>query len=238
VLESGVVTVSVTQERWEKARGIIGWIDSEISGGDDVDFKMLEKHRGFLVYVSRTYPAMVPYLKGIHLTLDSWRPWRSSDGWKMTQSEITMALNDESLDFMGEGHVSDRKAPNRVNWVPHLREDVDALLCLTRLELPPHRVVRPREGSTVVSCFGDASGSGFGSCYLKEDKVSYYSGQWSEDSGSNSSNYRELSNLINSMEQAHLDGTLADSEVFVFTDNTAAESAFLRALRHQKPCFN
>jgi hypothetical protein len=27
--------------------------------------KNLESYRGFLVYVSRTYPAMVPYLKGI-----------------------------------------------------------------------------------------------------------------------------------------------------------------------------
>jgi hypothetical protein len=29
--------------------------------------------RGFLIYVAQTYPALVPYLKGISLTLDGWR---------------------------------------------------------------------------------------------------------------------------------------------------------------------
>jgi hypothetical protein len=33
----------------------------------------LERDRGFLIYMDQTYPAMVPYLKGIFLTLDGWR---------------------------------------------------------------------------------------------------------------------------------------------------------------------
>ena len=32
--------------------------------------------RGFLVYVSRKYKDMTPYLKGFHLTLDIWIPYR------------------------------------------------------------------------------------------------------------------------------------------------------------------
>jgi hypothetical protein len=36
-----------------------------------------------------TYPSMVPYLKGIHQTLDSWRPHRDKDGWKLSMKEIS-----------------------------------------------------------------------------------------------------------------------------------------------------
>jgi hypothetical protein len=27
---------------------------------------------------------MIPYLKGLHLTIDSWRPHRDEDGWRLT----------------------------------------------------------------------------------------------------------------------------------------------------------
>jgi len=234
---NGVITVSVTQDRWNKVREIIAWIEAEISKGDEIDFKMLERFRGFLVYVSRTYPTMVPYLKGIHLSLDSWRPWRGSDGWKMTQAQITLALNEGSLDSLVGNYVADRKAPERVKWAPRLRQDVDALLHLTNSETPPHRIVRPQKGSTAVYSFGDASGSGFGSSFLREEQVSFYSGQWTEELSANSSNYRELSNLINAIEQAHADGSLNDSEVFIFTDNTAAESTFFKGTSSSKTLF-
>jgi hypothetical protein len=90
----GVVTVSVTQDRWTKAVGIISWIAELIKHSADIEFKKLESYRGYLVYLSRTYPILTPYLKGIHLTLDSWRPCRKSDGWKLTLSEIRLALEE------------------------------------------------------------------------------------------------------------------------------------------------
>jgi hypothetical protein len=45
-----------------------------------VDHKELEKTRGFLIYVSRTYPPMNPFLKGMHLKIDAWRPERDEEG--------------------------------------------------------------------------------------------------------------------------------------------------------------
>ena len=33
-----------------------------------------------MVYVARTYQYMNPYLKGFHLTLDSWRPFQDNEG--------------------------------------------------------------------------------------------------------------------------------------------------------------
>lgn len=229
VWENGAVTATVTQERWNKTREIIQWIKRSMEEGDEMDFKTLEKFRGFLVYVSRTYPSMVPYLKGIHLSLDSWRPWRKADGWKMTQAEIALDMEDEDLETMGHGHSYEKRATERVRWVLRLQEDIQALCMLTESVAPPHRVLRPKEGSLdVVYAFGDASGSGFGSSFMKDNQVSYYKGQWEDDIGVKSSNYREFSNLVNALEQAHQDGTLQDTESFVFTDNTTAESAYYK----------
>jgi hypothetical protein len=40
------------------------------------------------MYVVRTYPWLNPYMKGMHLTIDSWRSGRAEDGFKMTAKEI------------------------------------------------------------------------------------------------------------------------------------------------------
>ena len=51
--------------------------------GDGMNRVRLESIRGLLVYVSRTYQYMNPYLKGLHLTLDRCRPHRAGDGCKL-----------------------------------------------------------------------------------------------------------------------------------------------------------
>ena len=43
------------------------------------DLKTLLRRKGFLQYVTRTYPSMVPYMQGFHNTIDAWRPNRDSD---------------------------------------------------------------------------------------------------------------------------------------------------------------
>lgn len=226
----GVISVSVTPERWSKAQGMINWISECMSTSDSIDFKVLERYRGFMVYISRTYPVITPYLKGVHLTLDSWRPWRRDDGWKMTMAEIRTAREEcpEMDDSVGLGEIGTTKAPASVKWVPRLSHDIKALSQFFRPTLPPRRVVRPRPGSVVVYSFGDASGSGFGSSSWRESEISHCSGQWADEFGEKSSNFRELANLVYSLEQSWADGVLKDSEVFVFTDNSTAESAFFK----------
>ena len=59
---------------------MIARITKELEEGGGLDFRKLERDRGYLVYISRTYRSMVPYLKGIHQTLDSWRSGRNEDG--------------------------------------------------------------------------------------------------------------------------------------------------------------
>ena len=76
------------------------------------------KTPGFLLYVTRTYPSMVPYLKGIHLTLDSWRPQRDSEGWK--DSRIPLLAGS----WVG---FNSSAPPTKVKAVPRLAFDLKAL---------------------------------------------------------------------------------------------------------------
>ncbi len=77
----GRITVTVTVDQWLKAKAMIHWLyDLVLPQPQPIPHKQLESNRGYLVYLSRTYPALVPYLKGIHLTVDSWRPNRDPSG--------------------------------------------------------------------------------------------------------------------------------------------------------------
>jgi hypothetical protein len=72
--------------------GLLGSRDGSL------DFKSLESKRGFLIYVTRTYPSMVPYLKGMHLTLDSWRPnWDAEVGSSPLETKRFAASRERGL---------------------------------------------------------------------------------------------------------------------------------------------
>jgi hypothetical protein len=104
---AGGVFVLISQECWDKVKGMPKWLREVVNSGLLIDRKTLESYRGYLVYISCTYPFITPYLKGIHLTLDSWRPWRKEDGWKMTLQEIKAALSSEKgleVDFEAHNH--------------------------------------------------------------------------------------------------------------------------------------
>jgi hypothetical protein len=79
----GRVVVLVSKEKWEKTQAIVKRLNEWAASGEPVNRKQLESDRGFLIYVARTYPAMKPYLKGIHATIDSWRGNLDDEGWKL-----------------------------------------------------------------------------------------------------------------------------------------------------------
>ena len=54
--------------------------EMHVEGPDNMDRKELESMRGFMIYCCRTYRNMNPYLKGVHLTIDSWRDYRDNEG--------------------------------------------------------------------------------------------------------------------------------------------------------------
>jgi hypothetical protein len=77
------------------------------------------------VYVSRTYGAMIPFLKGMHLTLDTWRPNWDEDGWQNTST------------FKRKCKIEEREKPRRfVKMVPRLQQDIEVLVEFTEAKKP------------------------------------------------------------------------------------------------------
>ena len=67
------VCVLTSDEKWLKTKGIISkWLDVLEKGAMELEHKELLSDRGFLVYVTRAYPPMIPYFKGFHLTAEMW----------------------------------------------------------------------------------------------------------------------------------------------------------------------
>jgi hypothetical protein len=95
--------------------------------------------------------------------------------------------------------------------------------------------------------FGDASGKGRGSTFQgfktvhhpskefgPETPVHYRVGVWGPDEESESSNYQELTNLVEDTEAEAASGRLREAELFLFTDNSTAESAFYKGSSSSK----
>lgn len=101
VIPKGVVVLT-SEEKWNKTRSIIRKWSARILNGEKLNFEELRSDRGFLIYVFRTYKPCAVFLKGINLTLESWRKDRDPEGWKVLRRVIEDGLDDQQLDF-GEG---------------------------------------------------------------------------------------------------------------------------------------
>ena len=56
------VGITVAQDKWDKTKLIVQWLDTSLAEDPTwIPFKQLESNQGFLMYVTRTYPATVPY---------------------------------------------------------------------------------------------------------------------------------------------------------------------------------
>jgi hypothetical protein len=158
----GQICVKVAQERWDKTRKMVRDIWQEYSdrqtelpvevlgeySAGGLNHKQLERRRGFLVYMAHAYPSLVTYLKGIHLTLDSWRLGRNQDGWKRTRANMEYLRRNGCPEEMMKA-LSD-EAPRLVMPVPHLEQDLKALLALTDPLVPP--LNDPLDPSTYFKC--------------------------------------------------------------------------------------
>ena len=246
--------VTCSQKKWEKAQAIVKhWFDEVVVGkNQEVNAAQMERDVGFLVHLSRTFPSVFPYLKGFYLTLNTWRKGRNDEGWKFTMNEWRAALDmdDDIPSYKVEAAAkqgrryqlySDR--PVMVKTVPRLAPDLLALVELFSGKGPAQRLVRGNRIQTARFAFGDASGGGFGSSWeatggnKEVDEVAYRFGTWDEVSSAQSSNYRELRNLTETLELMSQKGELQGTELFMFTDNSTAESAFAKGSSSSKLLF-
>jgi hypothetical protein len=118
------VGVTCPEGKWVKAQGLIAALQSELQTKNTVSRKPLESTRGFFIHLMRTFPIITPYLKGMHLTLDGWRPHRDTELWKIPPSE----WDDE------EDTPLPASAPLELDPAPRLAAD---LHCLSQLFAPP-----------------------------------------------------------------------------------------------------
>ncbi len=146
--------------------------------------------------------------------------------------EVKAAAVHQLLRKMGVAHAY-TPMDGLTTPVPRFKEDIDTLLQLTNFELPLLRVVRPANVVHVYYRFGDALGKRFGAtlsesygchCCLGKSRqvrwgVRYRIGLWTATEEEESSNYKELRNLVNTVLEEAGAGRLQDCEFFLFTDN-------------------
>lgn len=213
------VGVTCPADKWAKAKRLLQDLREELEGTSLLHRKPLESMRGFFVHLMRTFPVITPYLKGIHLTLDGWREHRDEEMWKIPKQAWE--------DLSSEGQTGD--APDLVSPAPRLQDDLDCLLQLFLADAAPTRMVRFTKRAVAIYGFVDASNSGFGSSFeLPDGSLLFRHGMWGRDADSQSSNFRELRNLVDSVEEGVACGELEDSELLIFTDNTTAEGGYYR----------
>jgi hypothetical protein len=236
VIQDGNIGVTCGVEKWLKAKRLLDSLLAELNQGPQLVHKTLEQWRGFFVHLQRTYPCITPFLKGVHLTLDGWRPGRDSEGWKTpsayVDADMVLAWGMESLDTPLE-------APTLVTAVPRLRDDLSCLAQLFQPDHSPVRFIHSTNITLVTYGFGDASGSGFGHTQLLPDgSIQFRHGTWGSDADCPTSNFRELVNLVTALEEGVRSGSLHHSEVFMFTDNTTAEGCFYKGNSPSRQLFS
>jgi hypothetical protein len=199
-----------------------------------------------------TYETVIPYLKGLHLTLAAHHPQRNLQGWKLSpkewdayvwskESEGIFSV-DEAATFSEEGidpippKAKCKQAvkppakegpavpPKQVVPVKRLKFDIDALCALFNEDTPTEVLLRAPKVYSILYGFADASGTGFGSTILGEDGITYRIGTWESYVDEESSNFREFENVVCALEEEALNGNLCDALVFLFTDNSTVES--------------
>lgn len=259
VISDDGVYVLTSEEKWAKLKDIIAkWLSELDSGVENLDHKDFISDRGFVTYVTRAYPAMIPYVKGFHLTAEMWRGNRDEEGWKLPVTEradVHDCQGEIDDDEAMSGHVTRKSTPKTLTAppsgltppAPRLRDDLLVLLELTKSAAPPLRLARPKRVFHVFYGFGDASGKGRGSTFQgfntvhhpecgegASNPVVYRVGVWGADDESESSNYREFTNLVEDTELEAASGRLREAELFLFTDNSTAESAFYKGSSSSK----
>lgn len=243
--DNGTVSATVSKERWEKTQAQVKELDVLVELADEdggIPLKRLLSIRGYLQYVCRTYDWLTPYMKGLHLTVDSWREWRDEEGWKYSPSvmaKMKQALAEEDMKIpcrrseeLDEGTrevEAELTPPERVKVVPRMIRDVKAMLELTNTVHPPKDAVRAAKNVLALYLPGDASGDGFGTAIISEDEgIMYEAAMWKTSYAKESSNFREAFNLVKKLIELIGGGKMGGREIFLITDNLVFESCYYK----------
>ena len=230
---------TVTHEKWMKAKNYIGDLVEKTKKNPDhkFEFKYLEKIRGFLCHLAMTYDLLFPFLKGFHLTLCSYLPKRNEHGWKikdlewigfLESSRSSGKLTDEEVQSALNYKYDPKYRPKIITVVPRFHQCLKALKIFFNKDSPPIITERTSSVQLVIYGFVDASKSGFGSSIDYGGTVKYRIGTWGPDQDSESSNFREFCNLVETLEHEAKLGRLKHSTIIIATDNSTVESCIYK----------
>jgi hypothetical protein len=219
--------VLISQEKWDRAKAQLAEVREMLErDANNMCRQRLEEVRGFLVYITRTYIGLAPYLIGLHMTIDGWRAGRDLEGWR-TQKVMVKSGKEDGWTNVGVEPTQ----PITVAAVPRLSDDIDAF----RKNYAEGKNLRSKFASAYYG-FGDASKSGFGATLQFGDDIEYEYGQWSWES-EESSNWRDLNNLVEFAEGKVCSKDLEGCELFIFTDNMTTEAAFWKGSSQSRKLF-
>jgi hypothetical protein len=141
IKEIGGAMILILQEKWDQRKAIsTHWLGVVSGENTALDFKHLQSDQGFLVYVTEAYPGMKPYLKGFHLSLQTWRGGRDREGWKLEAK----GTKGEEQDEEGEGN---NKSPRVIEDVKI--ECVDSI-CDKRQRAQVRTPIRAHKGGSQI----------------------------------------------------------------------------------------
>ena len=117
----------------------------------------------------------------------------------LTEKGEVIGKEDEEVELDAPAFVEG----NRV-----MKEHVEILSDMFQGDKPVLKLIRGKYISEALYLFGDASGLGFGSSWMKGQDIGYRYGVWGAGSDETSSNYRELRNLVETLERSGMKGEL------------------------------
>jgi hypothetical protein len=253
--DHGIVRRFTSQEKWDKAKRHIQWIQDHLRKGAEMERKTFKSCQGFLVHMSSTYEEVKPYIHGLFLAENSWRENRDPHGYRLPKGEDDASGEllpeeelfedeEEALEVAGAlGDVllsipcsvpdanplqgADKDPPETVASVPRLQSDMNALEKIFMGDTPIQVIERPVSGARSLAFGGgDASGEGFGSLISPLGMPPLLRrGFWNV---TGSSNWREMRNLLEAIREEARLGRLIGCEVWLTTDNSTAEASFYK----------
>ena len=244
------VQKTVEQKKWDKAKSYLKFLSDHRDTVKDykqvmIDYKKLESIRGFLIHLAMTYEVLFPYLKGFHLTLAQHLAQRDEEGWKLEGDTWDQYI----MNKVAEGELSVNEAeelngkstpphPQQVIPVPLFWECLDTMNMFFTPEHPPKVTDRSKDVSLVLYGYADASKQGFGSMIESPTEIRYRIGTWGSDTEDQSSNWREFTNVVESLEAEALAGNLYNSTVIIATDNTTVEGVYYKGNSKSKTLYD
>ena len=121
------------EKKWGRAKEIICDLFekfNEVNNFPEINLKDMEQKTGFLVHLTMVYPLIIPFLRGLYLAMNYWRPKRDRDGCKLSKrlygSFIKSGMRQGHIGY-SSGHREEDKALKMVNVVGRLFKQLSAL---------------------------------------------------------------------------------------------------------------